>query len=257
MAVLHQPAAPSVMAECSGSPLPRYGHKGDVCAAEGCGALLSPYNPFDTCERCQRRGHEPHKRRRETPQEPTFDAAPDLTPARRPTREELELAAAQQRKRGEAKAAVLAFVQQHGGWTACSEVAKGAGVSTGRATVGLQHWWQEGKLERRKGERGYEYRARGGERDVSLPVTFRETMDDVAPTPSTAPAPEPDREQPASAAAEAATPSAPPPFAGITVLEVSTEHDAEIRVLQLLDELADERRERVLQFAVSKWWLPR
>ena len=98
-------------------------------------------------------------------------------------------------------------------------------------------------------------------RTASRPPAPRAQDHETAPSPQAAPAPEGSPEQPADEAAE--VPSVPSPPAADTILglpvvedlELHVAPDLELYVLQLLADLDPEARERVLQFAVAKWWL--
>lgn len=79
----------------------------------------------------------------------------------------------------------------------------------------------------------------------------------AAPAPTTA-----QQEQPANQAAGPNPSTGPPPFAGIDPMEkwrramdeYLSAGNSELRVLSDLDAMDDDARERVLQYAVDRWW---
>ena len=156
--------------------------------------------------------------------------------------------------RKEREAAVLEYLRPRDGWITGVEMAKALGIPKGTLTGTLGRMVGEGKLAIRVPALG------GGYRLAGKPI---DTMhDDPAPDgPSgAAPASSCPPEQPANVA-PVPDPLPPQaglaPFAGIILHELveGREQDAELRVLTMLDDLDDARRERVLQYAVDRWWL--
>ena len=327
MVRLHTPSPPCTE-HLRGSPLALYGEAGDTCHAEGCGARLRRSNRWDTCERCQRKGHTPLARKRaqrESCDRPVDDAPSFMAPARLPSREELELAGDKRRKNGETKARVLEYLRQSGDWCRCKEVADALGVVNGSASLHLKNLLEAGVIEQKRTDDFggmWLYRVRLPEpaytaqdglladengdsaaevacdcadpksrtADDAAPVPDPESAGqgiDVAPSSSAASAdlPEPKAslndvapvtqgQHPADeAAAPELTPQESPPaagaeeppdderydvplrpFAGVMLAE-SWGRSRELRILDDMEQLRPAERERVMQYAVDRWWV--
>jgi len=148
MVQLHTASAPCTE-HLSGAPLALYGEAGDTCSAEGCGARLRRSNQWDTCERCQRKGHTPHARRRaQRDERPTEETTGAIEPTRLPSREELELAAEGRRKHGETRAKVREYLEKNGTrWLRCREIAEHLNLTKPTVRSHLTHLVESGQAE--------------------------------------------------------------------------------------------------------------
>lgn len=257
MVVPHASHAPTPLSDCSGAAAPRFGDAGDVCHVEGCGTRLSRYNPFDVCDRHQRRGVAGQVRkqaRREPPAD--CDQAPDfMEPAVLPTREELEMAEKERRKIGATKTRIREYVAMRDGWVGGGEISERLGIASSTATSHLQDLWGAGYLERRAVEHGtgYHYRARAEECED----------EQTTPASSQASAPLPQGEH--TAADEAASSGLPDPVpeeppavectcsASAPLTIVYPRPSRELRILGELEDMDAGERDRILAYAVSRW----
>lgn len=205
-----------------GAPAPRYGEPGELCAA-GCGTVLRRTNPWDTCAACECAGHVGNPR-------PTVKRHEEAKVSKKLVRQ----------------AAIADYLDRNDGWHTQAELAAACGISCGSIDGILA----EMDVARRS--------VRKGGSIASLRYAESEK---TAPGPQAAPAPAAHREQSAEVAAE--VPPVPSPPAADTeheavmsdITELELHVDLELYVLQLLADLDPEARERVLQFAVAKWWL--
>ncbi|HEY5472077.1 MAG TPA: hypothetical protein VIK32_02690 [Candidatus Limnocylindrales bacterium] len=257
---------------CSGAAC-CYGELGDRCA---CGGLLSAYNPRDRCNLCG--GGKKRSRRRGASTSAHGEAVTSAAPApRHIPGEEIDMAAEQRRVKKQRQEDALAYLQRDKGWHSGPEVAAAIGVPKGSIFGILGRMVGDGKLESRNSAKGggYRLRATGGvvKAHKTAPPKPTEPPNEVfrggqrppfdsAPAGPAGAAPvtaELDPEQPAS---EAPAPSpeplqAPVPFAGLTQTYLEgVSLSTELRILSDLEDLTDDVRERVLQYAVSRWPLP-
>jgi hypothetical protein len=183
------------------------------------------------------------------------------------------MAAEKRRQYGAVKGRIRALMLD-GEWHGCAEIAGTCECSSSTATYHCQRLAESGHLETRPAAKGgHQYRLRGeawtaGECDKSSAPAAQSQPEaekcdiDHAPVPPSEPAPvAPPPERPADEEAAPAAPYTawvgPPPFAGLTsstITLAATPDDPEVRVLADLAAMDDEARERVLRFAVSKWW---
>jgi hypothetical protein len=257
-----------------------YGDPGETCRVDGCGTILRQSNPYDVCSRCLGRGIKGRKRpprRGGVPATACSEAAPtaSLVP-RRVSQEAIELAAEERRKYGEAKAAIVELMDD-GDWRSSTKVAKDLGIPVTTAKYHLQSMTENGKLvSDGKGGKGYRWRkffegakaldhalaeyARGAEEEA---IAQANSFVEEAPTAPPASAQGPDPEPPAKAAADPGPHHLRelPPFAGLATMatewfgpqsiEVLRSH--EMLALMYLEEMDDEARDRILDYADNRW----
>lgn len=252
-----------------GGTVARWGSHGDRCRHPGCGALLSDFNDLDRCA-CHGVGGKKRPLRKRGEARALPEAATE--PVRCVTLEEVSMAAKRRRQAGATRAAVLALLA-HGEVTV-GEVAEAVGVNGPNAHKYLTELLECGKVSRKKNGRGYVYALRPQHvfadfGDVQYPEN------DPAAAPSAA-APEPAPEQPAEPPAPAPAPSREPaaagacedmcagisemaqllPFAGWSEPRIGRIELSEVAVLGYLEEMEEEARERVLTYAISRWYCP-
>lgn len=249
----------------SSGKLSCYGDPGESCQADGCGTILRASNPYDVCSRCLGRGIKGRKRppRRGGASDSGCGSvvADTASVPRRVTTQEVEMAAEARRKNGAAKEAVIDLMAD-GEWRGSSQVAARTGISYANAKYHLQRLTECGHLESDgKGGKGYRLRRDAAAQAAEAHCAVKDDAADCqanepaeAPTAPPAPARGPDPEPPAKAAA-ASPLSGPPPFAGLASCFEAHGYSRAVRVLMDLDEMDPGERERVLQFAVSTWWL--
>jgi len=218
---LHTEAPPRVPGDSLRGKRPHDYGPGRVCTLPGCTTILRRTHKGPVCDPCQDNGRCEQGRGMD---------------------------------RQEREAAVLEYIRPRDGWITSVEMAKALGIPKGTLMGTLGRMVKERTLVSRIPAKGGGYRipATGGV-VASLPKTAPDLIP-PAPAPVMPPPEQPADEAPASGPLPPQAGLAP--FAGILhELVEGREQDAELRVLTMLDDLDDARRERVLQYAVDRWWL--
>lgn len=222
-----------------------YGEPGDVCAAPGCATRLSSYNRFDCC--CRHGGSKRPRRGEAASAGGTAvtDAAPPIRA--HITVREVEMAAKVRQKDGETRAAIAAYIAEHGEGTVAA-ISAAVCVHGPGVQKHLGAMLEAGKVSRRKVGQAMVYRLR---RSAAQAADFDQVQyperKDAPEAPGAAPAPMP--EPPADPAAPSPSTLEPPAAGTTTASSITVEwfgtqrsSDAEteclagfVRAVELLD----------------------
>lgn len=249
---LHTAAPPRLPGDAPCGKRPRNYGSGRVCTMPGCNTILRRTHAGPVCDPCINNHTKACLRAMQcgSPASAGSEAACEAAPAARHEKEEKPVGThvGTHGRTGEMRAKVIDLLKTTEDGISTKAVADLLQVATGTAAYHLGNLVADDEA-RVSCDLGYKvYRA-------AYP-------DDADPAPARTPAPAPvipPPERPANveAAPEVLAPQVgPPPFAGITSINVDCAPSGEIGILGDLERLEDDARERVLRYSASRWPLP-